>query len=194
MDSIVLTVPISSPLHPQSILPCLQGYFDQSEFSMKTIDSNIKFFWSLLGEDYDISDLKKFKEDPIKVLNFYNKMENFIADKAGLYKDCSIGLRSSRIGSYNRASFQEVKESLYDTEVNPFIEFYENLIEEELISDQPKIVGISITFQDQIIAAFTLARLIREKMPYVKIVLGGQIITRCHDTLHQFLCMWMADM
>ena len=75
MDSVLLTVPVASPLHPQAILPCLYGFLKKHRFSVKCIDSNIQFFWYMLGDDYDISDLKNFSEDPIKVLTFYNKME-----------------------------------------------------------------------------------------------------------------------
>jgi len=201
MDSIVLTVPVSSPLHPQSILPCLQGFFNVTPFKMKTIDTNILFFWHLLGQDYEITDLQKFAEDPIKVLKFYNETEDRLAEKSTVYDGCFVGLRNVRL-KYNRIDFADVRDSLYDNDRNPFIRFYTDLIDKEVIPENPKIVGISVTFQDQIIAAFTLARLIREKLPQAKIVLGGQIITRCHDTLHasdemkgywDYLVLWEGE-
>ncbi|HNX90779.1 MAG TPA: radical SAM protein [Candidatus Omnitrophota bacterium] len=182
MDSLLITVPVSSPLHPQAMLPCLQAFLEKKGFSVKSIDSNIDFFWYMLGKDYDISTLKAFDESPINVLSFYNKMESDLAKKSVKYKGCRVGLRSVKV-CYNRTSFEDVAKAVYDTEANPFIEYYDQLIEKKIAPESPKIVGISITFQDQIVAAFTLARMLREKMPSVKIVLGGQMITRCHDTL-----------
>ncbi len=202
MDSVLLTVPVSSPLHPQAILPCLEGFLKERGFSVKSIDSNIDFFWHMLGNEYDISDLKRFSEDPVKVLTFYNKMEKDLAENSGSYKRCRVGLRSLKL-AYNRTVFDEIRRAVYDVPANPFIEYYSRLIEQKIMPETPKIVGISITFQDQVIAAFTLARLVREKMPGTKIVLGGQMITRCYDTLFEsgelrnfwdYLVLWEGEL
>lgn len=60
MDSVLITVPVSSPLHPQLALPCIHSFLKERGFAVKSIDSNIVFFRHILGDDYDISDLKKF--------------------------------------------------------------------------------------------------------------------------------------
>jgi radical SAM superfamily enzyme YgiQ (UPF0313 family) len=155
----------------------------------------------MLGDDYDISDLKNFSEDPIKVLTFHNKMESKLAEISQSYKGCKVGLRSLKL-AYNRMDFNEVRKALYDISANPFIEFYNQLINQEIIPENPRIVGISVTFQDQIIAGFTLARLVREKLPEAKIVMGGQMITRCYDTLYDskvlkdfwdYLVLWEGE-
>ena len=105
------------------------------------------------------------------------------------YKGLDVGLRNLNM-KYDRIQFDSVVESLEDVQANPFISFYDEMIEQEFKGTSIKIVGIAVTFQDQIISAFTLANLIRKKMPEVKIVFGGQMVTRCYTSMisHPGIC------
>ena len=180
--SLLLSVPLSSPLHPKAHLPFLKGYLAQKGFKVRIIDTNILFLrWFL--RDYDISlSQQDYLDNPVKLMGYYSYIEECLAKEAKKYRDFTIDLRTVGL-AYNRNRFGKVLNALEDSQANPFIEFYDEFMDAELIQVNPKLIGIGITFQDNIIAAFTLANCIRKKLPEGKIVLGGQMITRCYDTL-----------
>ncbi|HRZ15279.1 MAG TPA: radical SAM protein, partial [Candidatus Omnitrophota bacterium] len=193
-DSVLINTPVSSPLHPQANLPLLKGFLAAHGFQAKVIDSNIQFFHYLLG-DLDTNEVRlnidQCFENPIRILNYYNAIEKRLWEKSKQFEGFDISLRSVSL-KYDRTRFDSVVASLGDRASNPFVAFYEGLIADQIMPLQPKIVGIAITFQDQIISAFTLASLLREKMPGTVIVMGGQIVTRCYNTMlgHAKLCSY----
>ncbi|OVE81654.1 hypothetical protein BVY03_03375 [bacterium K02(2017)] len=188
--SIILNSPISSPLHPQLNLPLLKDYLAKQGYKSKVVDSNIKFFHYFLDESYNV-DLDTVLSNPLSILSFYADLEKVLFKKSENFEKLHVGLRSLSM-KHNRTYFDTVLESLEDKSSNPFIEFYENEILDTFKDEELKIIGISITFQDQIIAAFTLANLIRKNYPNIKIVMGGQMITRCQDSMiqHKELCKY----
>ncbi|TAN42067.1 MAG: radical SAM protein [Nitrospirae bacterium] len=193
-DSILINVPVSSPLHPQANLPLLKGYLTSHGFNSKVIDSNILFFHYYLG----LTDSHKLKlgieecfENPISILSFYSDIEKQLWKKNRENEGLDVGLRYVNL-KYDRTKFDSVLAAVKDKKANPFIAFYEQFIETNIRNTGARIVGIAITFQDQIIAAFTLARLLRKHFPSMKIVMGGQMVTRCYDTMikHSGLCSY----
>ena len=191
VDSILVNTPVSSPLHPQANLPLLKGYLTANGFRSKTIDTSILFFHWFLGEkDFRLT-MEETYENPLKILSFYSSIEKKLFDKNKAYNGLDVGIRYLN-NKYARISFDHVIEAIEDKRANPFIDFYDELIEQRFKDTGIKIVGIAITFQDQIISAFTLANLLRNRMPEVKIVMGGQMITRCYNTMieHKGLCRY----
>lgn len=204
VDSILINTPVSSPLHPQANLPLLKGYLSSRGFKVKIIDSNILFFHHLLGfkegNEFRV-DMERFYKNPIDILSFYSGIEKRLWDSSRRFEGLDVGIRSLNM-KYDRTEFDSVMASLEDRKANPFIEFYEQLIDARIKDSGAKIVGIAITFQDQIISAFTLAGLLRKKLPSVKIVMGGQMVTRCHKTmikhkglnrLYDYLALWDGE-
>ncbi|MFH0771190.1 MAG: radical SAM protein [Candidatus Omnitrophota bacterium] len=190
--SILINTPVSSPLHPQANLPLLKAYLKINGFNAEVIDTNILFYHYFLGS----SGANKFKigkeeclENPLKVLSFYADIEKRLREKSLNFEGLDVGLRSLNM-KYDRTNFDGATAALNDRAANPFIGFYERLIDERIKDSGAKIVGIAITFQDQIIPAFTLADLIKKRLPSVKIVMGGQMITRCYNTMlkHKGIC------
>ena len=191
IDSILVNTPVSSPLHPQANLPLLKGYLSANGFRSRIIDTNILFFHWFLGEkDFRLT-MEEAYDNPLKILSFYSSIEKKLFDKNRVYNGLDVGIRYLS-NKYNRINFDHVIASLVDKTTNPFIDFYNELIEQQIKDTGIKIVGIAITFQDQIISAFTLASLLRDRMPEVKIVMGGQMITRCYNTMieHKGLCRY----
>ena len=201
MDSILVSTPVSSPIHPQANLPLLKGYLVSRGYKTKVVDTNILFFHWFLGKKKCDITMEQLYRNPLSLLTFYDKIEKELWEKSKSYKGLSVGMRYLEM-PYDRTNIEAVLLSLQDSHSNPFIQFYNQLIESSFISSGIKILGIAITFQDQIIPAFTLASLIRKQMPDIKIVLGGQMITRCHDTiikheqickLFDYLCLWDGE-
>ncbi len=66
---------------------------------------------------------------------------------------------------------------------NPFIHLYENYTLPSLLAENSDLVGISISYEEQLVPGLTLARLIKEKQPGTHIVIGGNILTRHREAL-----------
>ncbi|MFH1985615.1 MAG: radical SAM protein [Pseudomonadota bacterium] len=62
-------------------------------------------------------------------------------------------------------------------EASPFAGYFEALIDAECIHRSPDIVGISVGFQSQALSAFHLIGALRRRLPAVRIILGGGLVT-----------------
>ncbi len=74
----------------------------------------------------------------------------------------------------------------------------DNLLEQWLIEHRPRVVGLSVVFQDQMLPAFYCARKIRQLAPHVHINMGGPFISvhmrELHDTdLFQWVDSFILD-
>jgi radical SAM superfamily enzyme YgiQ (UPF0313 family) len=70
-----------------------------------------------------------------------------------------------------------------DRDSNAFIQVFAERVLPDIRRERPDMVGISITCQHQVIAAFTLALLIKEAGLKTHIVLGGKMVTCWQDIL-----------
>ncbi|HLP57303.1 MAG TPA: radical SAM protein, partial [Candidatus Deferrimicrobium sp.] len=77
----------------------------------------------------------------------------------------------------------ELQEWAIDAERNPYHPFFQEDTLPRLRSLAPDIVGISITYYGQLLPAVTLAALLKQNMPDVRIVFGGNIVSIWYDTL-----------
>ncbi len=184
MDSLLVNPPVSSPLHPQLNLPLLKGYLARHGFESKVVDANIRFYHEFLGGDCPRLGPSECDENPLVLLSYYNDLEARLWEKSKSYKGLQVGLRSLGM-SYDRVFFNSVLSALTDPEANPFIAFWERFIASEILETPPPIIGIAITFQDQLIPAFTLAERLRALVPGTVIVMGGQMITRCYESIFE---------
>jgi len=74
-------------------------------------------------------------------------------------------------------SSHEIAHEIFNSESNPFLAFSREIFSPRLSQLKPQIVGISVTYLDQIIPAFTLAAHCRKVLPETVVVLGGQIVS-----------------
>jgi radical SAM superfamily enzyme YgiQ (UPF0313 family) len=71
----------------------------------------------------------------------------------------------------------EIISAAYDDQFNLFRHLFKHYFLESLLAEKPDIVGISVTVYEQIIPAFTLAALIKEKQPEIHVTIGGNIFS-----------------
>jgi len=201
LDSLLINTPVSSPLHAQLNLPLLQAHLAGAGFKCKSLDTNIEFFLEFLGEDCPRISLADCEANPLQILSYYNELERMMLEKSRTFDNLAVGLRSLSMG-HDRVQLDGVLRATRDPATNPFIGFYERVLEREFAATKPRIIGIAITFQDQVIPAFTLAAVIRQMAPEITIVLGGQMVTRCHDSmtvdtelkrLFDYLILWDGE-
>jgi len=192
VDSVLINTPVSSPLHAQLNLPLLKSHLQSHGFSSRVMDTNIAFYREFLGDEAKVFSRKEYDENPIRLLDYYNHLEESLFERSKAYDGLHVGLRSLAM-KQDRLFFSSVLEAIGDRRANPFIDFYERLVDQAIIQEAPRIVGIAVTFQDQIIPAFTLASVLRQKMPNTIILFGGQMITRCYDSMlqHEKLCQYI---
>lgn len=96
---------------------------------------------------------------------------------SALYHPSSITF-SEYNSRYRFASTREIFQSVKDRGENMFLEFFEEQVVPRIEAFAPGILGLSVSSPHQIIPAFTLASLVRERMPDIHIVVGGGYYTR----------------
>ncbi|MBM09684.1 MAG: hypothetical protein CMF69_08940 [Magnetovibrio sp.] len=201
IDCVLVNSPVSSPLHPQLNLPLLKSAIENNGFGTRVIDANIEFFRWFLGTNYEPVNAQRFKENPLHILSSYNDLDKKLWQASQRYEGLHVGVRSLSM-KHDRLSFDSILDAVEDNISNPFIEFFEKILTKAIQPTKAPILAIGITFQDQIIPSYTLAALARKKLPDIKIVLGGQMITRCYDSiichegiasLSDYLVLWDGE-
>jgi radical SAM superfamily enzyme YgiQ (UPF0313 family) len=143
------------------------------DYVISHIDEAVKFFRSSISFD------KKDK------LIFYKKILIHACD---LISDAFAPTKlqiDQFVMTFSNQNSKQVRDSLVCIDENPFYEFY-NIIGIPLIDKyNPKIIGIGISVPDQIIPAFLLMKMIKEKYPDIHITLGGSTTTRIDKELVQ---------
>ncbi|MDD4909205.1 MAG: radical SAM protein [Candidatus Omnitrophica bacterium] len=81
------------------------------------------------------------------------------------------------LSGYSRVSTEEIMKASYDAGSNMFYDFFQECAVPSIIRESPGLIGISVTYDSQIIPAFTLARMIKEKMGHAHITIGGRVFT-----------------
>lgn len=198
--TLLVNTPVSSPLHPQLNLPLLKAYLETHAYPTTIIDANIAFFHDFLGPITPPSE-SDFADNPLSLLSYYNDLEQRLWTRSQDWPGLHVGLRNLAM-RHDRLSCDGVLAALTDEAGNPFLDFFRRLVAEQVVGGDVSLVGIAITFQDQLIPAFSLAAALRELTPHVRIALGGQMITRCWDSLadHKglsaladFLLLWDGE-
>ncbi|MEN9978743.1 MAG: radical SAM protein [candidate division WOR-3 bacterium] len=74
-------------------------------------------------------------------------------------------------------------ETVENRDENPFTEFTEQEILPLIIGANPQIVGVSITALNQVVPAFTIAKMVKESLPRTCTVAGGAWVTQLKDKI-----------
>jgi anaerobic magnesium-protoporphyrin IX monomethyl ester cyclase len=85
---------------------------------------------------------------------------------------------------------QAIRASVQDTHFNVFRNLLQVMVMPQIRREEPDVVGISLTSSEQIIAAFTLASLIKEAGLPTHVTLGGKMITGWRDLLPKAEPLW----
>lgn len=94
--------------------------------------------------------------------------------------EISIADNSMRYSVYSSSNIIKAANDEYE---NPYYHLFKDHILDSIVRKNPSLVGISVTATSQIIPAFTLARLIREKSRDIHITIGGSVFTKLIDNL-----------
>jgi radical SAM superfamily enzyme YgiQ (UPF0313 family) len=84
---------------------------------------------------------------------------------------------------YRPGVSKEVFACLDDEQVNVYREICNQLVLPAVSKEKPDVVGVSIGTQMQLLAGLTICKMIKETFPHIKVVVGGNIITRLQEEL-----------
>ena len=84
---------------------------------------------------------------------------------------------------YRPGVSKEVFACLDDEQVNVYRDICTQLVLPAVNKEQPDAVGVSIGTQMQLLAGLTICKMIKETFPHMKVVIGGNIITRLQEEL-----------
>lgn len=191
-------------LEPQTFYlsaPLLAGQLIHNGYSVKNLDLNIRFFRTVLSENYiektrKLLDFKNIPYDNENVDFLLNNIEtalNIYVEKkhdpefedAKTLLNSVLEFISFPYSSFNLNSltgfencfsdfdysYQHIKDMSFDKERNIFISFFEDIIN-EICEQNIDFVGITAPFPGTIVPALTLARLLKEKTN-IHVALGG---------------------
>lgn len=96
----------------------------------------------------------------------------------------SVGLQSFN-GGHSYLSSRGILAAVQDEQRNLFLQHLEEVGRPAIEAAAPDVIAMSVTFQTQLIPAFTLARAVRRWLPGVRVVMGGATITRIRDGLQE---------
>jgi len=84
---------------------------------------------------------------------------------------------------YRPGVSKEVFACLDDEQVNVYRDICNQLVLPSVAKEKPDVVGVSIGTQMQLLAGFTLCKMIKETFPNIKVVVGGNVVTRLQEEL-----------
>ena len=120
---------------------------------------------------YDLDSYLSLHEKVDEALGFLGRAYQLKRLTADTYESAFRQSASGDIIAATRAPERREKNLFYDF-------FSDNLVDDIVTRQNPRLVGISLMDGSQIIAAFTLARLFKEKLPEWKVGMGGAMATK----------------
>jgi anaerobic magnesium-protoporphyrin IX monomethyl ester cyclase len=121
----------------------------------------------------------------------------FLIDKwleviSTLYFPTRITVVDNQFSTYSIYSSKDLLKAIRDEEQNPYLSLFRDRFLPSILSDQPDLIGVSITATSQIIPGLTLCRLLKEARPDIHLTIGGSIFTRLVDNLRR--CPGLFDL
>jgi hypothetical protein len=79
--------------------------------------------------------------------------------------------------------FDDVEAALCDEHENPYLELFRTEFVPQIIAGGYGLVGIGLSFDEQLIPGLTLAKVLKEQAPEIHVVAGGTLMTKLAEPL-----------
>ncbi|MDP6388118.1 MAG: cobalamin-dependent protein [Candidatus Pacebacteria bacterium] len=109
-------------------------------------------------------------------------MERWIELVSSPYHPSNISTIDNEM-RYSVYSSKDIFSAINNKAENMFLDIFKEHIVHSILSDNPDLVGISITSTSQVIPGLTLASLIKNERPDIHITVGGSVFTKLIDNL-----------
>lgn len=103
-------------------------------------------------------------------------LRHCLAHVSSRFEGLTWDLKTWTLRRYSASSWEDIRNATFDREANPFVDWFEARMD-TFVRHAPDLVGISVAWTDQVIPAFTLARLLKKHLPGVHVCMGGSMIT-----------------
>ena len=81
------------------------------------------------------------------------------------------------------SSWESLREAAVDGERNPLLDFYHSQALPRIEALSPALVGISVSYQSQLLPALSLAHAVKQALPGIYLLLGGAFIKSIQDDI-----------
>ena len=103
-------------------------------------------------------------------------VQNCLGTASSKYQGVAWNLKAYSLRDYSAACWDDIRRASVDSDSNLFIDYYQSRMA-ELKAEEPQLVGITVAWEAQLIPAITLARMVKQHIPGVRVVLGGSMIS-----------------
>ncbi len=93
-------------------------------------------------------------------------------------------------GTHYGLNAAEICKAVHDEKHNFLIPYFKSVVLPQVQSDQPEVIGLSVTHISDMIPALTLANIVKSKFKEVHICLGGATITEIAYRIRKNPCLW----
>lgn len=210
-EFLLIAPPLWNPYAPHLAVPLLAGCLREAGVSVRAVDLGVQSVaWMLTPKtmsrlstiaDQDgsswastmldiLQDQARIAVDDLRDAEAFRDNARYegarrvigevLSNAAGVFGSSRFDLTSGQL-YYSIQSSDDVMRAVSDSRHNPYVMAFEELLPPYLLDGELKCVGISVSADTQLIGAMTAANMIRNLRPDVKILLGGNFITRVLD-------------
>lgn len=204
-DAVLVFPPAYYPWFVPAGLSYLTAYARQAGFSVEQRDANIPAIEYLLAPRQlrqagapetlitRVSQALKTMRQTSSHRDFwsYRDAKCAIEEAAGLINDGTLDtFRIFRntfqyISQFDARKREGIIQAVEHRTENVFYDYFAQVEVPAIVSQQPRLVGLSINDHHQLIPAFVLASLLKDVMPATHVCFGGNLIARVLNTLEQ---------
>lgn len=123
----------------------------------------------------DLGDPERFY-DPVRYQQIYDILERSLALVSARYFPLELSFTRCD-GPYHLNDVDEIRRDS-EPDRNPFHQTYVDHLLPRLSRERPDVVGISATFNAQLLQAFAVGRLVKQHHPEIHVTLGGAAVTQ----------------
>lgn len=201
------------PTAPHPALPYLKGYLGQAlpnvSVAQKDLDA-IFFSYAFSQEElarrfspqeaarirqaYEAQRSSEIYQNVPRFIESHQTLEAALDEISKQHREANGATRESLtlrgntftyISDFLANSRQGVLDAIspQNREKNLFYQYYRDIVVPHIVASGYDVVGLSVFLTDQLIPTFLLASMIKEKNSDIKIILGGNYLSRFRDTL-----------
>jgi len=194
--------PVMKPCEPPGGLLHLAGALEAAGVPFRVLDASLEgiLFLLLSSDGHDKNDTWTRRAIShrdrhlcaLHAMDTYGDLPRYrraVSDLGRILKKRSapyratVGLADYRDDLYRAVSVADLLIAAENPEKNPFFPYYERRLEQIFGEREPEIIGVSLNYLSQAICSFALMGFIKMRLPRVRLVLGGSLVTSWHRRL-----------
>jgi len=195
MKVMLIFPPQAQPFMAHIAAPQLKAVLEKEDIEVLQRDFNLEAYEDIFeisginGKDINcLTEVKNYLRNghdyfiPHKYYESIDFLEKHLEHISHISNGFRWSLKNYVYYSYIPACSEHIFKALRDDRANIFLSFFKKKLK-DIEKEDPSVLGISVSWQSQLIPAFTLACLVKESLPHIHICMGGSMITHLADYL-----------